>query len=237
MKCERMDKYDYLIALSTLDAKNDDVKMFMELDDSDVVLSEKITRKIEKLIRRESVYKSKGFAKFERILSKVAIITLVVISVMFTAMMSVSAIRTAIWEIVTEWYEEYVAVGYAPEEGLEAPEPPKMIEEIRKPTLLPLGVEEEIVVSVRQMFSCEYYLDNDCYVSFRQLLLDDHIGKLDGDDASMTEVMVGDYKASLFTYEKEEYVTIVWSDKEYLYCLISEFLSIEELIAVAESVK
>ena len=70
MKCERMDKFDYLIALATMDAKDDDVKMFMELDDSDVVFSDRITDKIEKLIRRESVYRTCNFVKFKRILSK-----------------------------------------------------------------------------------------------------------------------------------------------------------------------
>lgn len=237
MKCERMDKYDYLIALATLDAKDDDVKMFMELEDSDVVFSDRITDKIEKLIRRESVYKTDGFVKFKRILSRVAIIALVVISVMFTAMMSVSAIRSAIWEIITEWYEEYIAVGYVPEEGIEVREPPKMIEEIRKPTLLPLGAEEEVLGSTRQTFACEYYVEDDCYLSFKQSLLDESVGKFDGDDAVITKIMVGNYDGILFTYEKEDYIYILWNDTEYCYTITSTFLSVEELTLVAESVK
>ena len=237
MKCERMDKYDYLIALSTLDAKDDDVKMFMELDDSDVVLSDHITNKIEKLIRRESAYKTTGFVQFKRILSKVAIITLVIISIMFTAMMSVSAIRTAAWEIITEWYEEYIAVGYVPEEGLEVPEPPKMIEEIRKPTLLPLGAEEEILLNAKNMFVSEYYLGDDCYLSFKQSLLDESVGKFDGDDAVITKIMVGNYDGILFTYEKEDYIYILWNDTRYSYQISSTVLSIDELRLVAESVK
>ena len=236
MKCERMDKYDYLIALSTLDAKDDDVKMFMELDDSDVVLSERIIRKIEKLIRRESVYKSNEVVKFKRVLSRVAIITLVVISVMFTAMMSVSAIRNAVWEIITEWYEEYIAVGYVPEEGLEVPEPPKMIEEVRKPTLLPLGAEEEIGIKSRSMFVSDYYVGDECYISFKQTLIDD-ASKLDGDDAKMTEITVGKYSAYLFTYSEDNYVYVVWNDTQYAYTISSNILDIDTLIMIAESVK
>lgn len=236
MKCERMDKYDYLIALSTLDVKDDDVKMFMELDDSDVVLSERIIRKIEKLIRRESVYKSNEVVKFKRVLSRVAIITLVIISVMFTAMMSVSAIRNAVWEIITEWYEEYVAVGYVPEEGLEALEPPKMIEEIRKPTLLPLGVEEEIGIKSKSMFVCDYYVGDECYLSFKQTLIDD-ASKLDSDDATMIRIMIGDHAAWLFTYETEEYAYILWNDTQYAYVISSNILDVDTLISIAESVK
>ena len=93
MKCERMDQYDYLIALATLDAKDEDVRMFMELDDSDVVLSTRIVKKIEKLIRRASLYRTDGLIRLKRILSKVAIITLVIVSVVFTTLMSVSAMH------------------------------------------------------------------------------------------------------------------------------------------------
>ena len=237
MKCERMDKFDYLIALATLDAKDDDVKMFMELDDSDVVFSDRITDKIEKLIRRESVYKTDGFVKFKRILSRVAIIALVVISVMFTAMMSVSAIRSAIWEIITEWYEEYIAVGYVPEEGIEVPEPPKMIEEIRKPTLLPLGAEEEVVLSTRQTFACEYYVDDDCYIIFKQFLINDDVTKLDGDDAVLTEIMISDSQGYCISYEKDDYIYVLWNDTEYSYQISSVVLNMDELRLIAESVK
>ena len=145
MKCEKMDKFDYLIALATLDARDDDIEMYD-------ALSERITNNIEKLIRKES--RTERLNRIRKTLSKVAVIALVVISVIFTAMMSVSAIRTAIWEIITEWYEEYIAIGYEPEEGYGVVEPPKMIEEIRKPTLLPLGSEEDIEINARSKFVC-----------------------------------------------------------------------------------
>ena len=236
MKCERMDKYDYLIALATLDARDDDIQMFKELDDSDVVLSDRIQKKIEKLIRRESTYRDFGFKQFKQILSKAAIIMLVVISVMFAAMMSISAIRTAIWEIVTEWYEEYVAVGYEPEEGLEVVEPPTKIEEIRKPTLLPLGAEEEILGSTRNTYASEYYLGDDCYIIFKQLLITSEVGRLDGEDIQMTEIFIGDYEAYLFVDENGR-CTIDWTDGDYAYRMVSDFLSGDDLILIAESVK
>ena len=236
MKCERMDKYDYLIALATLDARDDDIQMFKELDDSDVVLSDRIQKKIEKLIRRESTYRDFGFKQFKQILSKAAIIMLVVISVMFAAMMSISAIRTAIWEIVTEWYEEYVAIGYEPEEGLEVIEPPTKIEEIRKPTLLPLGVEEEVAIDLRSTFACDYYLGDEGCLSFNQFLLSNESGKLDGENVQMTEAFVGEYRAMLCVDENGRYM-LDWNDGEYAYRMVSSFLSTDELILIAESVK
>jgi hypothetical protein len=169
-------------------------------------------------------------------LSKAAIIMLVVISVMFTAMISISAIRTAIWEIVTEWYEEYVAVGYEPEEGLEVIEPPTKIEEIRKPTLLPLGAEEEVVIDLRNMFVCEYYLGDDCYIIFKQFLISSEIGKLDGEDVQMAEIFIGDSEAYLFA-DEDGCCMIDWNDGEYAYRVASDFLGADELILIAESVK
>lgn len=237
MKSKRLDKYDYLIAMATLDVKDDDVKMFEEQDDSDVVLSDRITKKIDKLISKESNYKTSRAIQFQKVLSKVAIIALVVMSMMFAAMMSVSAIRTAIWEIITEWYEEYIAVGYEPEEGYGVVEPPKMIEEIRKPTLLPLGVEEEIGMSSRGMFVCDYFLGDDCYISFKQLLLNNDVGILDGDDATISEVVVGKHKAWLFSYDAEDYIILIWNDTEYAYHLSTTVLNADELILVAASVK
>ena len=237
MKCERMDQYDYLIALATLDAKDDDVRTFMELDDSDVVFSTHIVKKIEKLIRKVSLYRIDGLMRLKRILSKVAIITLVIVSVVFTALMSVSAIRSAIWGVITEWYEEHIVIGYIPEEGLEVSEPPKMIEEIRKPMLLPLGAEEEIGINMKSSFYCDYYVGDDCYVSFTQYLLNGHPIKVDGDDATMTKIMVGEYDAYLFTYSKEEYTIILWNDGEYAYFISSIILEADDLIAIAASVK
>jgi hypothetical protein len=231
-----MDKYDYLIALATLDARDDDIQMFKELDDSDVVLSDRIQKKIEKLIRRESTHRASGFAQFKNILSKAAIIMLVVISVMFTAMISISAIRTAIWEIVTEWYEEYVAVGYEPEEGLEVVEPPTKIEEIRKPTLLPLGAEEEVVANGKRQFACDYYLGENWCLTFNQFLIQDEVGKFDGEHAEVREITIGEYKAYLLTYAQNEY-TIHWNDGEYAYSIMSDVLSLDDLIAVAKNVK
>lgn len=237
MKCERMDSYDYLIALSTLEANDDDVKMFMELDDSDVVLSDRITRKIKKLIRRESLCKAVGLISCKRILSKAAIITLVVISVMFTTLMSVSAIRTAVWEIITEWYEEYLSVGFVSQDDFEAKDPPKMIEEIRKPMLLPLGAEENVVGSTKNVFVCEYYVENQCYILFEQSLLKNELNKFDGDDANITKLTVCNHDARLFTYANDDYIYILWNDNEYAYTIASTIMSVEELISVAESVK
>lgn len=236
MKCEKMDKYDYLIALATLEAKDDDVEMFAALDDSEVVFSDRIKKRIGKMIRRESKCRTKGCLQFRNALSKVAIIILITVSVIFTAMMSVTAIRSAIFEIITEWYEEYIAIGYIPEDETKTAEPPTRIEEIRKPTLLPLGAEEEIAGSSKTICTHEYYIGDECCVTFHQLLLTAEAGKIDGESVEMEEISVGPHKAYLFIYDREGYM-IDWTDGEYAYRIITDVLSREDLISIAQSVK
>ncbi len=41
-----------------------------------------------------------------------AVIALVVMSTAFAAMMSVSAIRNAIWNTIVEWYDKYISIDY-----------------------------------------------------------------------------------------------------------------------------
>lgn len=235
MKCEKMDKFDYLIALATLDARDDDIEMYEELDNSDVELSERITNNIEKLIRKES--RTERLNRIRKTLSKVAVIALVVISVIFTAMMSVSAIRTAIWEIITEWYEEYIAIGYEPEDEYGVVEPPKMIEEIRKPTLLPLGAEEKIGMSARSMVSFYYYVGDEYYVFFAQTLLDNDVGLLNAEYAVCDNCKISSYDALFITYTDSSRIFIEWSDGKYAYSVSSAILDVDMLIKIAESVK
>ena len=104
MNCEKSDKYEYLIAMAILDAKNDDVEMFKNLDTSDVILSDRIVQKIGKLIKIKYKNPVRYTSKVSMMLSRVAVVALVVISIMFTAMMSVSAI--------VEWYDKYISVDY-----------------------------------------------------------------------------------------------------------------------------
>ena len=54
MNCGKIDKYDYLIAMATLDAGLDDAEMFEKLDASEVVLSNCTINKINNMIKSSS---------------------------------------------------------------------------------------------------------------------------------------------------------------------------------------
>ena len=234
MNCENIDKYDYLIAMATLDAKNDDVEMFENLDTSDVVLSDQVVRKINRLIKTSHRNLDKHITKVRRILSRVAIVALVVISVMFTVMMSVSAIRNAVWNVIVEWYDKYLSVDYESNVSVSLP---ATIEEVRKPTLLPQGAEEAVIFDNERSYFTEYYIENECCLVFHQSRLNTGETYVDSETVIIEEVMIGEFKGLLLTYEKNTDVKILWNDGEYRYTLTGYGIDPEILIMIANSVK
>ena len=241
MKCEKPDQYDYLIALSTLEASDDDVKTFTALDDSDVVLSDRTTDEIEKMIRKESVYRRSGFKRFGKILSRVAVIALVMISVTLSVLMGISArenaLRDSTWEIViTTDAEGKVQAGFAPKEGKYVKEVPVIIEDERKPTIFLEGTTEVLAYAYDIAIRYDYCADGNVYALFRQYILDESVITLEEyKNTKLTKAAVGDHLG--FSISGESNTLLCWNDGEYVYLLQSEILDLQELIRMAESVK
>jgi hypothetical protein len=240
MKCEKPDKYDYLLALSTLEASDDDVKAFRELDDSEVVLSDRTTDEIEKMIRKESVYRRSGFKRFGKILSRVAVIALVMISVTLSVIMGISArenaLRDSTWEIViTTDAEGKVHAGFAPKEGKYVKEVPVVIEDERKPTIFLEGTAEVLAYAYDIAIRYDYCADGNVYASFRQYILDESVVTLEYKNTQLTKTAVGNHLG--FVIRGSTQTCLFWNDGEYVYWLQSESLDLQELIRMAESVK
>ena len=239
MKCEKPDKYDYLLALSTLEAR-DDVKAFTALDDSEVMLSDRTTEAIEKMIRKESVYRRSGFKQFGKILSRVAVIALVMISVTLSVLMGISArenaLRDSTWEIVmTTDAEGKVHAGFAPTEGKYVKEVPVVIEDERKPTIFLEGTAEVLAYAYDIAIRYDYCADGNVYASFRQYILDESVVTLEYKNTQLTKTAVGNHLG--FVIRGSTQTCLFWNDGEYVYWLQSESLDLQELIRMAESVK
>ena len=188
-------------------------------------------------------------------LTRAVAAALIAMSLALVILLSVSATREAIFNAVVEWYEEYFTVQFGgeqsgssgapeatepiPPETTEkpAPTPPATVEEIRKPTYLPNGVEEEIVIESWSGGLYEYYSGDDFVGSFRQAVLTDSKKYFDSEGAITENVFINDYTGLLITYEKKENILLVWSDEEYVYIFETEVLSVEDIISMAESVK
>ena len=253
MKYETNDKLDLLIQLAFLEGGRRDVELFESIDDSDVVLSRRLTRRVRRTIAAKE--REGTTVRIKHVLTRAVAAALIAMSLALVILLSVSATREAIFNAVVEWYEEYFTVQFGgeqsgssdapeateptPPETTEkpAPTPPATVEEIRKPTYLPNGVEEEIVLEAPSGGVYEYYIGDEWVGFFQQLILTDTKKYFDSEGAATENVFINDYTGLLITYEKKENILLVWSDEEYVYIFETEVLSVEDIISMAESVK
>ena len=107
-----MDKLDILICLAAQECIEREADEFMSLEVAEDALTERKIRKIEKKCRQAE----KGYTRFHAL--KVACVAcLVVISLMFTACMSIKEVRTAIWNVIVDYYEDHIAVNFGTDDG------------------------------------------------------------------------------------------------------------------------
>lgn len=245
------DKLDQLIALSVLGCAKDDVEMFKALDDSDVVLDERFRRRYQNTVRR-AMWKSRR-AIVTRVVSRAAVVVLAIFSAAFISIMSISALREAVWRIITEWYEDYVVLTFdkgnsettdvseATVSGVTADTvapsdtPPTLIEAVRKPTALPEGAQEEIVRQSKLVVMIDYYLGDDWIGTYRQLILNkDNEVHVDNSEVVIQALKINGFDAVILLSELDK--TLYWSDGEYIYLLVST-LDVSAMVMMAESVR
>ena len=116
------------------------------------------------------------------------------------------------------------------------PEPPSSIEVQRKPTALPQGIYEDVVVNSKTGLLIEYYQNDEFLFAYQQDLMDVE-RTYDNTEVMLTEIRVNGYSGILIEYREEPLIIIEWTDAEYRYQILSEVYGKEELLAIAESVK
>ena len=269
MKSTQFDKLDYMIQLAYLQCGTKDAELFDEVDGTEVPVPKSLDRRIMRLISREAREQCCG--KTKRMLGRTAIAAMLIMSIMFTLLISVTGIREAIWKAIVEWHDNYITISF--EKNIEdigeevteestaentqsdtsidsQPEsddepslenkpvvtPPTKIEEVRKPTYIPDGVIED-EIRTQSYFVVDYFLGNDIVCSFSQFIIKENDKYFDNETASVEEIYINEYKASLVTYSSQTEKGIVWSDGEYVYIFVSSVLDVEEMKAIAESVK
>lgn len=114
--------------------------------------------------------------------------------------------------------------------------PPTTIEEVRKPTNLPDGVVEDVVIQNSVGVCIDYYLDNELIYSFEQLLLNNKDQYVDNESAVVCDVEINGNAGMVVEYTDKVGLTIVWNDGEYIYHIYSEKVDSNDLIVFAQSV-
>ena len=126
-------------------------------------------------------------------------------------------------------------------QGLQTPGetiiPPKTIEEVRKPTYVPEGVIEDMVMKNDKILVLDYYLNNDNIYSFSQEVLSKNITYVDNDDVVLIQTTINNYNAQIVENKADGLKFIIWTDGEYIYQITSYIYERKELINIAESVK
>jgi len=154
-------------------------------------------------------------------------------SLCFTGVMSVEAVRVTLWETIIEWYENSIFFAYV--NGDESVVPDRILE-YREPVL---ENEYERYELVKNEFSYALEYESDQFlVSYSQSLLKDYCVLLSNHDTEMTDITVNGYSGTMTVFETEGITntTIIWHDNEYTYRISSD-LSYDELLKVAESVQ
>ncbi len=225
---------DKLLELIVEGCGNDELELFNSIDTSEGVnFSKKFERKMEKLLRKGKV---EPFGiQLRRVLSRVAIVCLVVLSLSFTAMMSVSAIRQAIWNTIIEWYNSYFEVTVNDGDETTENETITEIKEIHKPTVLPEGVEEEILFNSQRLFFADYYKGDEHIGTFRQIILDETSSvHINSETAILSNYVCGENYITIIDYNDGQ-ISMFWSDDYYFYTMDGyDIATLKDLISRIE---
>lgn len=135
---------------------DDDVVMFNNLDTSNVIFNDEYYKKRDRIVKKET--RKPKIRLLKRVSTKIAVAILVLLSVAFMTLMSISAVRNAIWNVVIEWYDEYIDIKH--NDGTDDNNSKlDKIEFINKPTVLPDGVEEVQLIESSNTIMYDYYFD------------------------------------------------------------------------------
>ena len=253
MNLQKEDKLDMLIRLAISDCNKEELENFRNQDTSDVVFSRRYYRRRRQVINR-FVYR-RELAMLKRVTSKVAMVALIVMSAAFVTIMSISSLRTAVFNAIVEWYEEYISIRLEPTTDETESEPtrsidpnilaqpamlsdevlPSTIRDFRKPTYAPKGGEERILAQNSNMNVIDYYVGDELQYSFRQRVIDDSDKSFDNIGIKLCAVEINGYEAVVLENTNKTELSIVWEDSEYFYYIVS-YLDLEKTVLIAKSV-
>jgi len=215
-----------LMRLAVRNCEEEDFAEFRNMDPSDTEVHPRIRRKVRQAIRKAYLRESIAW----RILRNSAVACLVIITVLFSAVMAIPPVREALRDALVTWHERYICVAF--ETDAEFPE----TIETRHLPQLPEGWTMKVIgESEIDGFYSMTGPDEKCIV-YKQNVYTGRDQWFDNTDCEIQEIILNDHmEAVLITYHSEPVFAITWVD-QYQYTLIGEFVTLEELIAMAESV-
>lgn len=224
-------KLDALLTMSVDAIVEKNAESFLEQDYEIVPMPNSLRRKILGMDRRAR-WKNE-FGAIGVGFKRVAAVILIVCTLSFAAAMSVEAVRTAIWNAIVTWYDDYVAISFRKDGVGDAPE---TIVTKKEPVMD--GYEREVLLDSQGMFIVNYVY-NDFNVMYSQLVLEENEALFDNTMAVLKTVKIGAYEGQLLIAADKSTIFLMWNDGEYAYTLQTDSDNGREdqLIHIAQSVQ
>ncbi len=226
------DKLDALIMLSgdVLIAKN--VGLYRNSGVPILKRPRSLDKKVQRSINKERrVQKFGVFYKYGR---RVAAALLIACSISFAAVMSVKAVRTTLWNMIVEFFDEYLSVSFITET-----QPPQSIEETKG---LFYDVEEwdkQVIIDTKSLHSEAWTKNGVKMLTYSQELLGNGKSLYDNENTDVENIEIRGMPAILMFRADSQTYSLSWSDGVYRYSLAAHSPEItkEELILIAETIE
>jgi hypothetical protein len=188
--------------------------------------SKRFERRMGKLIRRGKTGSPVGAIAFLR-RHMVAFVAAIII--LFASAMSVSAVRAAVFEFITEAYEKFTHIFFN-ESRSSSDSAGEFI--VRRPSFIPEGFE--LVSEKTAGPVLLVYEKGSDYISYRQQRVEDVSMDINTEGAELEELEFKGLPAKY--YSNQGVQNLLWYDGEYLY-MVSSTLDRDTVFRVAESIE
>ena len=185
-------------------------------------------RRMERLLANPKLARAQQHRAL-RVLAIAATLLILLIS----ALMSVSAVREAMFKFFTELYEKYIVAWYEPEDSaLTAPE---SILEFRAPGYIPPGYEISGVIKNEFFYQINHVNAEGHVLQYEQTILDSVQFALDIEAEIKKETFEINGTTGIYRINKER-IDMVWTDNEYAYRLLG-MITVEQALQMAHSIE
>jgi hypothetical protein len=227
------DKLDALIALSSGALLDDYDEYFGSVDTSKVSIDSRLDKKIRHIIQNRN---NKPLLKTILIISRrAAVVCLVTASVLFAMAMSIEAIRNEFFRVISEWYDDYIAINFESENEVI----PEFITQKKEPSYLPGEYDKIIDVDFPMTYTVIYKTGENRVLTYSQNIITGSQTLIDNDNCTLDNISINGYDAVLAEYSDDSRITILFNDKSYEYLLTSYdgYITGGQLIKIAESIE
>ncbi|MBP3919574.1 MAG: DUF4367 domain-containing protein [Clostridia bacterium] len=231
MTTMKKDKLDAMIMLSAHTLAEKNVSDLHFAAHTDFKMPDSVERKIKSMISKE--HHKFEYAPLMHYAKHVVLVLLVICTTSFAFIMSMAPVRSAAWDTIVQWYDDYIAVAYTVVET-----PPLFIEEKREPTAIPEDWEKTIVLETKSIYYVQYMYNNKAIMYFKQKVLDRDEDWIDNERAEIESIMIGDNKGYLMRLDDKDYCYFVWNDGMYSYTIqyVTSEIEFASVLRIAESI-